>query len=407
MDHSPESHGDTVSYRSLREVVIVSAVRTALGRFGGSLSGVSAADLGAEVVRGALARSGIDPVQVDEVILGCVLQAGQGQNVARQAGIKAGLPANVPGMTINKVCGSGMKAVVLAAQAIAGGDADMIMAGGTESMSQAPYLIPKARYGYRMGHGVLVDAMIQDGLWCAFDDNLMGESVELVAERLDISRQAQDAFALASQQRAARAWQDNRFADEIVPVTVTLNGETRPFGQDEHPRPDTTMARLAALKPAFRERGTVTAGNASGISDGAGALLLTSLATTNRLNLPVMGRFVAGVSVAVDPGQWPLGPVEAVKRLLDRTRMRLDDIELIECNEAFAAQALAVISGLGLDQGIVNVNGGAIALGHPIGASGARILVTLLHEMAKRGVHRGLATLCIGGGQGMAVLVDR
>jgi acetyl-CoA C-acetyltransferase len=390
-----------------REVVIVSAVRTAIGRFGGSLSGVSAADLGAEVVRGAVARSDIDPALVDEVILGCVLQAGQGQNVARQAGIKAGLPANVPGMTINKVCGSGMKAVVLAAQAIASGDADAIVAGGTESMSQAPYLIPKARYGYRMGHGILVDAMVQDGLWCAFDDIHMGESVERLAERLHISRQAQDAFALSSQQRTARAWQDGRFVDEIVPMTVAVNRAVRPFDRDEHPRPDTTMAALAALKPAFRECGTVTAGNASGLSDGAAALLLTSLATANRLNLPVMGRFVAGASAALDPGQWPLGPIEAVKRLLDRTRVRLDDVELIECNEAFAAQTLAVISGLGLDREIVNVNGGAVALGHPIGASGARILVTLLHEMVKRGVHRGMATLCIGGGQGMAILVDR
>jgi acetyl-CoA C-acetyltransferase len=388
----------------VHEVVIVSAVRTAIGNLGGALSGLRAAELGAAVIREAVRRARLEPGEIDEVIMGCVLQAGQGQNVARQSALRAGLPYSVPAMTVNQVCGSGLKSVVLAAQAIAAGDAEIVVAGGTENMSLVPYLVPKARHGYRMGHGVLVDAMIQDGLWCAFDDKHMGESVETVAEQYKISRREQDEFALSSQQRAASAWHAGRFADEIVPVTVNLSGETVEFKRDQHPRPDTTLDRLASLKPVFRPDGTVTAGNASGITDGAAALLLTSQPTAERLGLPIMSRFVAGVSVALEPSQWALGPVEAVRRVLDKTGWRLDDMDLIECNEAFAAQVLAVIKRLGLNREIVNVNGGAIALGHPIGASGARILVTLLHEMGKRGARRGLATLCIGGGQGIAVI---
>jgi acetyl-CoA C-acetyltransferase len=344
------------------------------------------------------------------------LQAGQGQNVARQSALKAGLPPSVPATTINKVCGSGLKSVVLAAQAIAAGDADLIVAGGAENMSLAPYLVPKARHGYRMGHGALLDAMILDGLWCAFDDSHMGESVEVMAHlpcedrglpQFAIGRELQDEFALSSQHRAAAAWCAGRFADEIVSVTVHSKRDTTEFRRDEHLRPDVTLAKLASLKPAFRDDGTVTAGNASGINDGAAALLLASRRAANRLGLPAMGRFVAGASVGLEPGLWALGPVEAVKKVLQKARWHLDDVELIECNEAFAIQTLAVINGLGLNREIVNVNGGAIALGHPIGASGARILVTLLHEMARRCVHRGLATLCIGGGQGIAVLVAR
>jgi acetyl-CoA C-acetyltransferase len=397
---------DRAGYAGQR-VVIAGAVRTAIGRFGGALADVPAADLGAAVIRAAVERSAITPDRVDEVILGCVLQAGQGQNMARQAAVKAGLPDTVPAMTVNHVCGSGLKAVTLAAQAIACGDADVVIAGGTESMSLAPYLVPKARRGYRMGHGVLVDAMIQDGLRCAFGDEHMGESVERTARRYGIDRAAQDAYALLSQQRAAAAWEVQRFAAEIVPVGVPGKNGATPFDRDEHPRPDTSAAKLAGLKPAFRADGSVTAGNASGIADGAAALLLASPGAADRLGLSVVGRFVAGATVALAPENWPLGPVAATRRALDRAGWRRSDLDLIECNEAFAAQVLAVIQELAFDPAIVNVNGGAIALGHPIGASGARILVTLLHAMARRDARRGLATLCIGGGQGMAVLVER
>lgn len=388
-------------------VVIVAAVRTPIGRFGGMLADVPAADLGAAAIRAAVERAGVAPGQVDEVILGCVLQAGQGQNVARQAAIRAGLPHHIPAMTVNHVCGSGMRAVMLAARAIAGGDADVVVAGGTESMSLAPYLVPQARRGYRMGHGVLVDSMIRDGLWCAFGDQHMGESVERIALRYGIDRPAQDAFALLSQQRAAAAWAEGRFAAEIAPLPFPDRHGVVTFDRDEHPRPETTAEKLAALKPAFRADGSVTAGNASGLADGAAALVLTSQPVAERLGLPILGHFVAAAAVALAPEDWPLGPVVATPRALDRAGWTLADLDLIECNEAFAAQVLAVVRELGLDTAIVNVNGGAIALGHPIGASGARILVTLLHAMAQRGCRRGLATLCIGGGQGMAVLVER
>ena len=389
----------------LREVVIVSAVRTAIGSLGGSLAKVPAAELGAYVVRAAVERAGLEPALVDEVLLGCVLQAGQGQNVARQAALKAGLPDRVPATTVNKVCASGLKAVALAAQAIACGEAEVIVAGGTENMSLAPYLVPQGRFGYRLGHASLVDAMVQDGLWCAFDNVHMGESVEKIAQEFGIGRRAQDEFALSSQSKALQALQEQRFAAEIVPVSVMLNREVQQFTVDEHPRPGVTLEKLAALKPAFRADGTVTAGNASGINDGAAALVLAARGTAERLGLPVLAHFVTGASVAMEPGRWPLGPVEATRKALTRAGWRLQDVELIECNEAFAVQTLAVIHSLGLNPDIVNVNGGAIALGHPIGASGARILVTLLHEMRRRAARRGLATLCVGGGHGMAVLV--
>jgi len=391
----------------LREVVILSGVRTPIGSFGGALANSSPAELGAAVIRQAVARAGLEPGRVDEVMLGCVLQAGQGQNVARQAALKAGLPVEVPAMTVNHLCASGLRAVALAAQAIAAGDADVVVAGGTENMSQAPYLVPRARFGYRMGDGVLVDSMIRDGVWCAITDQHMGESVERIARRCGISRQDQDEFALHSQQKAAQALERDRFAAEITLVPAVVNRERRDFARDEHPRPGVTLEKLSGLKPAFRPDGTVTAGNASGINDGAAALVLAASSLAEERRLPVLARFVAGAWIGLDPGQWPLGPVGAVRKVLDRAGWRLPEVGLIECNEAFAAQTLAVIRTLELNPAIVNVNGGAIALGHPIGASGARILVTLLHEMAKRDTRRGLATLCVGGGQGMAVLVER
>jgi len=391
----------------MREVVILSAARTAIGTFGGSLSGVSAQELGKIVIEEALRRANATPEMVDEVIMGCVLQAGLGQNVARQAALQAGLPIETPAMTINKVCGSGLKAVSLAAQAVAMGDAEVVVAGGTENMSLAPYLVPKARYGYRMGDGKLIDEMIKDGLWCAFNDYHMGVTAENIAERWGITREEQDAFAAASQNKAERAIKEKRFADEITPVKIAVKGGFNEFAVDEFPRAGVTPEALGKLKPAFKKDGTVTAGNASGINDGAAALVLTTKEMAEKLGKTPLACFAAGASAAVDPAVMGIGPVEATKKALAKANWKLDEIGLIEANEAFAAQSLAVAKDLGFNMDIVNVNGGAIALGHPIGASGARILITLLYEMQKRDVKKGLATLCIGGGQGVAVLVER
>ena len=391
----------------MRDVVILSAVRTPIGSFGGSLAGISAQELGGIVIKEALKRAKVEPEALDEVIMGCALQAGLGQNVARQAALRAGLPFGVPAMTINKVCASGLKAVSLAAQAIAAGEAEIVVAGGTENMSQAPYLLAKARFGYKMGDGKLVDSMIGDGLWCAWNDYHMGLTAENIAERWGITRGEQDAFAAASQNKAEQAIKVGRFADELVPVPVPVKGGVEEFAADEYPRAGVTAESLAKLKPAFKKDGTVTAGNASGINDGAAALVLAAAERARESGLPPLARYVAGSSAALDPAVMGMGPVEAVKKALAKAGWSLNQVDLVEANEAFAVQSLAVARDLGLNMEIVNVNGGAIALGHPIGASGARILVTLLHEMGKRNVRKGLATLCVGGGQGMAVLVER
>ncbi|MFC3607276.1 acetyl-CoA C-acetyltransferase [Stutzerimonas tarimensis] len=392
----------------MQEVVIVAATRTAIGSFQGALAGLPAAELGALVIRALLERSGLDPAEVDEVILGQVLTAGAGQNPARQAAIRAGLPHAVPAMTLNKVCGSGLKAVHLAAQAIRCGDAEAIIAGGQENMSLAPYVMPGARTGLRMGHAPMIDSMISDGLWDAFHDYHMGTTAENLAEKYGISREAQDAFAAASQQKAAAAIEAGRFRDEITPVPVPQRkGDPLLFDTDEQPRPGTSADALAKLRPAFSKTGSVTAGNASSLNDGAAAVLLMSAEKARRLGLPVLARIKAYASAGVDPSVMGIGPVHATRRCLDKAGWTLDELDLIEANEAFAVQALSVGQELGWDTAKVNVNGGAIALGHPIGASGCRVLVTLLHEMIRRDAKKGLATLCIGGGQGVALAVER
>ncbi|HAF66618.1 MAG TPA: acetyl-CoA C-acyltransferase, partial [Clostridiales bacterium UBA9857] len=377
----------------LRQAVIVSGVRTAIGSFGGTLSNVPASRLGAVVVKEAVRRAGIEVSMVDEVIMGNVIGAGQGQNIARQAAVYAGIPVEVPCMTVNKVCGSGLKAVVLAAQAIAAGDADVVVAGGTENMNMAPYLLPKARFGYRMGHAELIDSMISDGLWCIFGDTHMGITAEIVAERWGITREAQDTYGALSQNRAEAAIKAGRFKEEIVPVEVPQRkGDPVVFDQDEHPRFGTTAEVLARLRPAFKKDGTVTAGNASGINDGAAALVVMSAEKAEELNIEPMARITAYASAGVAPEIMGTGPVPATRKALKKAGLGIADIDLVELNEAFAATTLAAIKELGLDTSIVNVNGGAIALGHPIGASGARILVTLLHEMKRRDAKTGLAT---------------
>ncbi|MCY0895600.1 MAG: acetyl-CoA C-acetyltransferase [Alicyclobacillaceae bacterium] len=389
-------------------VVLAGAVRTPIGNFMGALSSISAPDLGALVIREALRRAGAPEASVEEVLMGNVLQAGLGQNPARQASIRAGLSDSIPAMTINKVCGSGLQAIMLASQAIRAEDAELLVAGGMESMSNAPYLLPQARTGYRMGDGVVVDSMIRDGLWCAFCDVHMGITAENVAERYSLSREEQDAFAAESQSRAAAAIQSGRFRDEIVPVPVKQRkGPEVLFDTDEFPRAGTTVETLARLRPAFKPDGTVTAGNASGINDGAAAMVVASEAAATRHGLKPLARVLGYASVGVSPEVMGLGPIEATQKALARAGVTLADIDLIEANEAFAAQSLAVGKSLGWDYAKVNVNGGAVALGHPIGASGARILVTLLHELQKRQGRLGLATLCIGGGQGVAMVVER
>lgn len=391
-----------------RDVVIVSAVRTAVGQFNGSLSSVSAPELGAIVIKEALRRAKAENENVDEVIMGNVLQAGLGQNPARQASIKAGLSEQVPAMTINKVCGSGLKAVHLGTQAILLGDADIVVAGGMENMTQAPYLLDKARSGYRMGDGKIVDSMIKDGLWCAFNDYHMGVTAENLCDRYELTREEQDAFAAASQQKAVSAIEKGVFEEEIVPVEIPQRkGDAIVFKVDEHPRQGTTAEKLGKLKPAFKKDGSVTAGNASGINDGAACVVLMSRKKAEELGVEPMAVIKANASGAVDPSVMGIGPVPAVKKALEKSSLAMKDMELIEANEAFAAQSLAVGKELSFNQDILNVNGGAIAIGHPIGASGARILVTLLHEMKRRDAKFGLATLCIGGGQGVATIVEK
>jgi acetyl-CoA C-acetyltransferase len=394
---------------SHKEVVIVSAVRTAIGSFQGSLADVSATKLGAIVLEGALAKAGVSKDQVSEVIMGNVLQAGLGQNPARQAAIQAGLAQEIPSMTINKVCGSGLKAVHLATQAIVAGDSDVVLAGGMENMSQAPYLLEGARGGYRMGDQKVVDSMIRDGLWCAFNDYHMGITAENLCTHYGLTREEQDEFAAWSQEKAQRAIAEGRFADEIVPVTIPQKkGEPLVFDKDEFPRAGVTVESLGKLRPAFKKDGTVTAGNASGINDGAAALLIMSREKADELGLKPLARIVANASAGVDPSIMGIGPVPATKRVLEKAGLTIEQIDLIEANEAFAAQSLAVGKDLGIDRDKLNVNGGAIALGHPIGASGARILVTLIHELHKReGARYGLATLCIGGGQGVATVIEK
>ena len=392
----------------MQDVVIVAATRTAVGSFQGSLANVPAVELGAQVIRALLEQAGVDPAQVDEVILGQVLTAGAGQNPARQAAIRAGLPHEVPALTLNKVCGSGLKAVQLAVQAIRCGDAEIVVAGGMENMSLAPYVLPKVRTGLRLGHAELVDTMISDGLWDAFNDYHMGQTAENLVQQYQISREAQDAFAARSQQRAAAAVESGRFREEITPVAIPQRkGEPLLFDTDEGIRADTTAEGLARLRPAFTKDGSVTAGNASSLNDGAAAVLVMSAAKATALGLTPLAHIAAYASAGVDPAIMGIGPVSATRKTLEKAGWQLADVDLIEANEAFAAQALAVGQELGWDDEKVNVNGGAIALGHPIGASGCRVLVTLLHELRRREGRRGLATLCIGGGQGVALAVER
>ncbi|WP_325985248.1 acetyl-CoA C-acetyltransferase [Pseudomonas protegens] len=392
----------------MQDVVIVAATRTAVGSFQGSLANIPAVDLGAAVIRQLLAQTGIDPAQVDEVLMGQVLTAGAGQNPARQAAIKAGLPHAVPAMTLNKVCGSGLKALHLGAQAIRCGDAEVIIAGGQENMSLSNYVLPGARTGLRMGHSQMIDSMISDGLWDAFNDYHMGITAENLVEKYGISREAQDAFAAASQHKAAAAIEAGRFVDEITPIQIPQRkGDPLIFATDEQPRPGTTAEALAKLKPAFKKDGSVTAGNASALNDGAAAVMLMSASKARALGLPVLEKIAAYANAGVDPAIMGIGPVSATRRCLDKAGWTLDQLDLIEANEAFAAQSLSVAKELEWDASKVNVNGGAIAIGHPIGASGCRVLVTLLHEMIKRDAKKGLATLCIGGGQGVALAIER
>lgn len=392
----------------MKEVVIASAVRTAVGTYGGSFKNVPAVDLGAVVVKEAIKRAGIKADQVDELIFGNVLQAGLGQNVARQVSVHAGIPIEVPSFTVNKVCGSGLKTVELAAQAIAAGEADIVIAGGTENMSQAPYVLNNNRWGQRMGDGKVIDEMIKDGLWDAFNDYHMGITAENVAEKWNLTREEQDEFALRSQLRAEEAIKGGRFKDEIVPVEVPQRkGDPKIVDTDEHPRFGSTIEGMAKLRPAFKKDGTVTAGNASGINDGAAALVVMSKEKAEELGVEPLATIVSYASAGVDPSIMGTGPIPASRKALEKANLTVKDLDLVEANEAFAAQSLAVAKELGLDMEKTNVNGGAIALGHPIGASGARILVTLLYEMAKRDAKHGLATLCIGGGQGTALIVRR
>ena len=391
----------------MKEAVVVSAVRTAVGTFGGTLKDVSAVELGSLVIKSALEKAGVKPDQVDEVLMGCVLQTALGQNIARQASVHAGLPVEVPCTTINKVCGSGLKSITAAASSIASGEAEIIVAGGTENMSAAPYVIDNARWGMRMGDSSVTDTMIKDGLWCAFNDYHMGVTAENIAERYGITREMQDKFALESQERAHAAIENGRFKDEIIPVTVPQRKKDPiHFEIDEHPR-RTTLETLGKLRPAFKKDGTVTAGNASGINDRAAAVVVMSLEKADELGLKPLAKLHSYASAGVDPAVMGTGPIPASKKALSKAGWSVSDFDLIEANEAFAAQALSVVQELDLNTDIVNVNGGAIAIGHPIGASGTRIFVTLLHEMQKRDAKRGLATLCIGGGQGIACTVER
>lgn len=390
-----------------RKVVIAGACRTAIGTMGGSLSTTPAVDLGAIVIKNALERAGVPADQVDHVYMGCVIQAGLGQNVARQASIKAGLPIEAPAVTINVVCGSGLNCVNLAAQMVQCGDADIVVAGGMENMSMAPYALKQARYGYRMGHAQAIDTMINDALWDAFNDYHMGITAENVCEKYGITREELDTFAANSQQKCEKARAEGKFKDEIVPVEIKKKKETVVFDTDEGPRAGITAEGLAKLRPAFKKDGIVTAGNSSGINDGAAAVVVMSEEKAKELGVKPMATWVGGALAGVDPKIMGIGPVAATQKLMKKLNMSVDDMDLIEANEAFAAQSIAVARDLKFDDAKLNVNGGAIALGHPVGASGCRILVTLLHEMERRDAKKGLATLCIGGGMGCATVVER
>ena len=391
-----------------RTIVLAGAVRTAIGKMGGALSNTPAATLGSIVIKEALSRANVAPDQVDEVLMGCVLQGAQGQNVARQAALNAGLPIEVPALTLNNVCGSGLKCVNTAAAMIAAGEADVIVAGGMENMSMAPYALTKARFGYRMNNSTMIDTMVNDALWDAFNNYHMGITAENLAEKYGLTREMQDEFAANSQQKCEKAQAEGRFDDEIVPVPVKVKKETVMFAKDEGPRVGVTKESISKLRPAFKPDGTVTAANASGINDGAAAVVVMTEEKAKELGVKPMAKFVVGASAGVDPAIMGIGPVYATRKALARSNMTLDQIDLIEANEAFAAQSLAVAKELNFDMSKVNVNGGAIALGHPVGASGCRILVTLLHEMQRRDdVKTGLATLCVGGGMGVATIVEK
>ncbi len=393
----------------LNEAVIIGAARTPVGKFLGTLKGFSAPELGAIVVRESVKRAGVDPEHVDEVIMGCVIQAGLGQNPARQAALKGGLPSTVSAVTVNKVCGSGLKAVMMAAQGVQLGDTDIVVAGGMESMSNAPYLIPKGREGYRLGNGELVDAMINDGLWCAFENYHMGCTGEIVADEYKIGRGEQDEFAMNSHRKAAAAIKEGRFKDEIVAIQIPQKkGATLNFDTDETVREDTTVDVLGKLKPAFKqEGGTVTAGNAPGVNDGASALVVTSLRRARELGVEPMGRIVAQATAGLEPRMVMMAPVEAVRKLFKKTGWSPSEVDLFELNEAFAVAAVAVTRELGLDPERVNVNGGAVALGHAIGQSGSRLLTTLLYELKRRDARRGVVALCLGGGNAVALAIER
>ncbi len=393
----------------MREIVIASAVRTAVGSFGGSLKNVSSVDLGATVIKEALNKAGVEAKDVDEVVMGCVLQAGEGQGVARQASVKSGIPVDTPAWTLNMICGSGLKSVSVAFDMIAAGSADIVVAGGTENMSASPYVMKKARWGARMGNSEIVDIMVNDGLTDAFAGYHMGITAENIVDQWELTREAQDQFAYESQMKAAKAQSEGRFKDEIVPVSIPQRkGDPIIFDTDEYIKANAELEKLAKIRPAFKKDGTVTAGNASGINDGAAALVIMSAEKAKELGVEPLCTIVTHASAGVDPSIMGIGPVSAVQKALKRANMSKDDIDLVEANEAFASQSLAVMKELDFDKSIVNVNGGAIAIGHPIGASGARIFVTLIHEMLKRDeVKHGIATLCIGGGMGEAVIVKK
>ena len=391
-----------------REAVIISAVRTPTGKFQGTLKNFPATELGAMVVRESVRRAGVAPEDVDEVIMGCVVQAGLGQNPARQAALKGGIPFGVSAVTINKVCGSGLKAIMMASQGVQLGDADVVVAGGMESMSNAPYLLTKAREGYRMGNGTMVDSMIHDGLWCAFENYHMGNTGEVVAERYGVTRQEQDEYAYNSHRKALAAIREGRFKDEILSVEIPQKkGAPLTFDTDETVREDTSVEALGKLKPAFKEGGTVTAGNAPGVNDGASALVVTSLERAQRLGVEPLARIAAQATSGIQPELVMMAPVEAVRKVLKKAGWALNEVDLVELNEAFSVQAVAIMRELELDPEKVNVNGGAVALGHAIGQSGSRIMTTMLHEMKRRGARRGLAALCLGGGNAVAMAVER
>jgi acetyl-CoA C-acetyltransferase len=392
----------------IKQAVIISAVRTPVGKFLGALKGFKATELGAIAVREAVKRAGVSPEDVDEVIMGCVIQAGLGQNPARQAALHGGLPNTVSAVTVNKVCGSGLKAIMMAAQGVQLGDTEIVVAGGMESMSNAPYLMTKAREGYRLGNGTLVDTVINDGLWCAFDDQHMGCTGEVVSERFHVSRQEQDEYALSSHRKASAAIKAGKFREEIVPIEIKQRkGPPVIFDTDETVREDTSLESLGKLKPAFKEDGTVTAGNAPGVNDGASAVVVTSAEQAKSMGVEPLARIVGQATSGIEPKLVMMAPVEAIKKLLVKTGWSLDQVDLIELNEAFAVQAVAITRELNLDPQKLNVNGGAVALGHAIGQSGSRILTTMLYELKRRGAHRGIAALCLGGGNAVAMAVER